>query len=321
MGSRDGLMGTELKQEVMNGKLPLAFLSESDEVTPLEWVYENKELFENALTTYGAVLLRGFNRYDVQGLEEFIERTSGNLLAYRNRSTPRSLIAGKIYSSTEYPSDQIIHQHNESCYTHEWPSRLFLCCLKAASRGGETPISDSRKVLQRIPQEIVDRFDRDGITYIRTFTPGLGLTWQETFQITDRVQMQKYCRLNNISFDSLADGRFRIKQTLQATASHPVTGERVWFNQAHLFHVSALAPEIRSELEKNHALDELPRNAFYGNGEHIDDETLAIIRQAYAHEESSFLWQEGDLLIIDNMLTAHGRNSFEGTRKVVVGMT
>jgi alpha-ketoglutarate-dependent taurine dioxygenase len=133
--------------------------------------------------------------------------------------------------------------------------------------------------------------------------------------------MQKYCKNNNIMADWLTDGRLRIRQTLQATAVHPVTGERVWFNQAHLFHLSSLPNEIRTELEKNHALDELPRNAFYGDGDNIDDETVDSVRQAYEKEESSYLWQEGDLLVIDNMLTAHGRKAFEGNRKIVVGMT
>jgi len=321
MASVDIKLGQPLRQEVVNQRLPLVFFSDSDEVTPLVWATENKGLLEDGVAKYGAVLLRGFKKYDVPELEDFISKTSGNLLAYRNRSTPRSLISGKIYTSTEYPADQIIHQHNESCYTHEWPTRLFFCCITAATRGGETPIADSRKVLNRIPAEIVERFERAGITYLRTFTPGLGLTWQETFQITDRVQMQKYCKKNNIMVDWLADGRLRIRQTLQATEVHPLTGERVWFNQAHLFHVSSLPVDVRAELEKNHAPDELPRNAFYGDGEHIDDESLELVRQAYDQEESSFVWQEGDVLIIDNLLTSHGRKTFEGVRKVVVGMT
>ncbi|WP_281425855.1 TauD/TfdA family dioxygenase [Polymorphospora rubra] len=32
-------------------------------------------------------------------------------------------------------------------------------------------------------------------------------------------------------------------------------------------------------------------------------------------------WRAGDLLLIDNVLTAHGRRSFEGTRRVLVAMS
>ncbi len=312
---------TSVKQEVINQTLPVAFLSESESTDPLTWVLQNRQIFEDNLHQYAAVLLRGFKKYSIEEFESFIEKSSGNLLSYRNRSTPRSILSGKIYTSTEYPSDQTIAQHNESSYTHERPGRVFFCCIQSALTGGETPISDSRKVLNRIPSEIVERFDRDGIMYVRTFTPGLGLTWQETFQMSDRIQLQKYCQKHNIFLDWLSDGRLRMKQTLQATIAHPITGERSWFNQAHLFHASALTPEIRAELEKNVPADEMPRNSFYGNGDPISDEALDCIRQAYDQEESAFTWQQGDILIVDNILAAHGRNPFTGERKIVVGMT
>jgi alpha-ketoglutarate-dependent taurine dioxygenase len=44
------------------------------------------------------------------------------------------------------------------------------------------------------------------------------------------------------------------------------------------------------------------------------------IRQAYRQETVAFPWQKGDLLMLDNMLVAHGRNPFSGERKVIVSM-
>lgn len=301
--------------------IPFMIVSDTQKKSPEDWVLENKSVFDQSLLKYGAILLRNFRSYNIDEFEQFITKTSGHLLVYKNRSTPRTLLSGRIYTSTEYPADQEIPQHNENSYTHEWPRRLFFCCIVPATNGGQTPISDSRKVFQRIPKGIVERFVEHGVMYVRTFTKGLGLSWQETFQMTDRTQMQRYCQKNNIVADWLSDGRLRIKQVLKATIEHPATGESVWFNQAHLFHLSSLPTEIRLELEKTGAPDEMPRNAFYGNGEPIDHESLRQIRQAYDQEEKLFNWHKGDILVVDNILVAHGRKPFEGERKVVVGMT
>jgi len=40
----------------------------------------------------------------------------------------------------------------------------------------------------------------------------------------------------------------------------------------------------------------------------------------YQQEAVIFPWQAGDILMLDNMLTSHGRKPFVGARKVLVGM-
>jgi hypothetical protein len=98
-----------------------------------------------------------------------------------------------------------------------------------------------------------------------------------------------------------------------------VTGEMVWFNQSHLFHVSSLKAEIRESLLAAVG-GEPPRNALYGDGSPIEDAVLDEIRAAYEQEAVVFPWGKGDILILDNMLAAHGRKPYRGARKIVVGM-
>jgi alpha-ketoglutarate-dependent taurine dioxygenase len=286
-----------------------------------DWLAHNKPALDSLLLKCGAVLLRGFAPGTPDQFESFIEAASGELLLYKNRSTPRSVVAGRVYTSTEYPSDQTIPLHNENAYTHEWPQRLYFTCLQVAQSGGETPLADSRKVLSVLSEDIVNKFERHGVMYVRTFTPGLGLTWQETFQMTDRIQVQKYCQKNGIEAEWLSGGRLRIRQVLQATLIHPQTKEKVWFNQAHLFHVSALEQEVQLEMGRSLPADELPRNAFFGNGEDIPLSDLELIRQAYDAVECRTPWCEGDILAVDNLLVAHGRRPYVGSRRVIVGMT
>ena len=288
---------------------------------PVHWLDQRNAQLNELLLKRGAVLLKGFDPLTPEKFESFIEAASGELLLYKNRSTPRSLVQGRVYTSTEYPPDQVIPLHNENAYTHEWPQRLYFTCLTAAETGGETPLADSRRVLSLLPVDLVEKFERLGVMYVRTFTPGLGLTWQETFQMTDRIQVQKYCQKHGIQAQWLSGGRLQIKQVLQAVLTHPVTKERVWFNQAHLFHVSALEKEVRQEIGRTIPVDELPRNAFLGNGEAIPESALQAIRESYAAAEYKEPWREGDILVVDNILYAHGRKPYSGSRRVIVGMT
>ena len=67
--------------------------------------------------------------------------------------------------------------------------------------------------------------------------------------------------------------------------------------------------------------DELPRNAFYGNGRPLEEAALDEIRQACRDEQVAFPWERGDVLLLDNMAVAHGRTPYSGERKIRVGMT
>ena len=113
----------------------------------------------------------------------------------------------------------------------------------------------------------------------------------------------------------------RTKQTNPASYTHPLSGEKVWFNQAHLFHVSALKNEIANSLINFLGRENLPRNTYFGDGGEIDVEQLQLIRDLYEQQQISFDWQKNDLLLLDNMYFTHGRNPFKGNRKVLVGMS
>jgi alpha-ketoglutarate-dependent taurine dioxygenase len=103
-------------------------------------------------------------------------------------------------------------------------------------------------------------------------------------------------------------------------ARHPVTGETVWFNHATFFHVSTLEPMLRDALLAEFDPDDVPTNSCYGDGSPIEADVLDLLRAAYRDATVAFPWQEGDILLIDNMLAAHGRSPFTGPRKVVVAM-
>jgi alpha-ketoglutarate-dependent taurine dioxygenase len=290
-------------------------------LSPVTWAEQHCDLVAERLVTAGACLLRGFDVPDETVFSRFVRVFGEELNEYTYRSTPRTKV-GDVYTSTEYPASEVIPQHNEMAYTSTWPERLWFYSAVAAVSGGETPLADSHAVYQGIPADVRERFERHGVRYVRNYRAGLGISWQETFPGMDRAAVEGFCAERDITVEWLDGGdSLRTTETCQAVTVHPVTGRTLWMNQAHLFHVSNLNEATRLALMELMKEEDLPRNAYYGDGSPIPDADLTAVRKAYESETLAFPWQAGDLLVIDNLTLSHGRNRFEGPRKVLVAMT
>jgi len=316
--SQEDLVKTEYPEP--DKLLPIIVQPSINGLNLATWAENNRLFIETNLLKHGSILFRNFLVNGVSDFENFIKAVSGNLLEYSYRSTPRSHVSGRIYTSTEYPPEQSIPLHNEMAYSHHWPMKIGFYCVQLAQQGGETPIADSRKVFQRIPPTIREKFIQKQVMYVRNYGNSLDLPWQNVFQTTDKSEVEKYCHNHIIEFEWCGQDCLRTRQICQAVAKHPKTGEMVWFNQAHLFHVSNLNPSVREGLLAGFKEEELPRNAYYGDGSPIATSVLDEIREVYQQEAITFTWQTGDVLLLDNMLACHGRNPFVGSRKVLAGM-
>lgn len=289
-------------------------------VKPLEWAINNKQDIERLLMHRGALLIRGLKIHSSRQFASMLTEIFGEPLAdYTFRSTPRTELRGNIYTATEYHSSETIPQHNENAYTNRWPMRIGFLSLAVADTGGATPLADSRAVYQKIPQEIRQKFEKKNVMYVRNYGE-IDLPWSEVFQTDDRTLVEDYCRENDIKYEWYGENGLRTRQVVQACAEHPDTGEKLWFNQAHLFHYTNVGEQQAQDLLSNLGEAFLPRNTYYGDGSPFDPEDLKKIRQIYDEEKFSFTWEKHDLLLLDNMLYTHGREPFSGTRKVLVGM-
>lgn len=310
----------EVEQLQPENPLPLVIKPIIEGLNLVEWTGNNRQFVETKLSAHGGLLFRNFKVKGAEDIQAFVQALSGALMEYAYRSTPRQQVSGNIYTSTEYPAAQFIPLHNEMSYSRNWPLKIAFHCVIKAETGGETPIADSRRVFQRIDPKIRDRFQDKQILYVRNYGKGLDLPWQTVFQTTDESEVETYCQSHGIQLEWLENNRLRTRQVCQAIATHPKTGESVWFNQAHLFHISSLEPALREQMLSRFPESELPRNTYYGDGTAIEASILDEIREIYQQESVIFPWEEGDVLLLDNMLAAHGRRPFTGKRQVVVGM-
>lgn len=281
---------------------------------------EINTIVNHNLSSSGAVLLRGFSLATESEFEEVCKSFGYPLLNYDFGSTPRQKLSGKVYTTTEYPAHQAIPLHNEQAYTNNWPLKIWFFCIQASETQGATPIADSRRIYAQIDPAIRQRFEQKQLRYVRNYGAGLDVSWQDTFNTNDKAVVEAFCKQHNIHCQWKADGELRTSQICQAVAQHPHSKEWVWFNQAHLFHVSNLPSASREVLLSIVDKEDLPRNVYYGDGSAIEDSILDEVRGVLAENEIIFPWQAGDLLMLDNMLFAHGRQPFTGQRKVVVAM-
>jgi alpha-ketoglutarate-dependent taurine dioxygenase len=301
-------------------RFPLVVMPAIDGVSLPAWATQSRDWIEGKLLAHGAILFRGFSVDSVETFRTFAAAVSDELIDYRERAAPRIQIAERVFTSSAYPANQIIHLHHEMSYAHNWPAKVFFYCRVPAPEGGSTPIARERDVFPTLDPGVRDQFRTKGVMYVRNFGPELDLSWQEAFQTDDPQCVENYCRQSNIKFEWKGSDRLRTMQVRQGVERHPITQEQVFFNHAAIFHLSSLPAAARQSLSDTLALEDLPRNVFYGDGSPIDPAVLEGIRNRYDAQAVRFTWQPGDVLMVDNFLVAHGRDTYVGPREILVAM-
>ncbi len=306
---------------------PLPLLVEPashEEASPaglVAWIASERERLAAELLGHAGVLFRGFGFAGPASFQELCRAVDPGLLAYVGGESPRTAVTDRVYTSTEYPSHLEISLHNEMSYARDWPRHLFFFCEEPADEGGETQLADGRRILAALDRAVRERFAERGVRYLRNLGDGRGLgkSWQDTFETSDPAAVEAHCRQADIAFE-WTDFGLRTSATRPAVVAHPETGERVWFSQVDQWHVSSRGERAERALRRAMAEDELPRHACYGDGSPIPSEDVEAVRRACREAEVVWRWERGDVLVLDNVLAAHGRKPFTGSRRILVAM-
>ncbi|MGC5011354.1 TauD/TfdA family dioxygenase [Streptosporangium sp. DT93] len=311
---------TTIDWEIREGRPAAADAQGSDLDRTCDWLRGSRDAIRAGLDEHGALYLRGLPVTSVQDVARVRDALVSRLAGYVEKATPRSHFGGDVYSSTDLPPSQAIRPHNENSYALTFPGMLMFCCLVAPDEGGATPVTDVRKVLNDIPAPLADRFREHGWSLVRNYGDHISLGWRTAFGTEDREEVAAYCAENHIAHEWVGEDRLRTVQRRSATVRHPGTGEEAWFNHTVFWNEWALEEEVREVFLEDLGHAGLPFNTAYGNGEPISRQDIEIIDEAYRRATVRETWRPGDILIVDNILAAHARESFKGSRKIVVTM-
>ena len=306
-----------LHVDVRPGKPPMLRVDAIDDGP--RWAAEHRDSLRAAIGQHGSLVVRGLGLRDAAG-GEAVFRQLGSLMTEREAFASRRTYSDGVYSASKWPPNQHMCMHHELSYALEVPSLMLFTCLVAPTSGGATQVADSAAVLEALPVDLVDKFERLGWLLIRNYNEDIGASIVEAFGTEDRRAVETYCRANAIQFEWQPDGSLRTWQRRSAIVRHPRTGQRCWFNQIAFLNEWTMDPDLHEYLLDIYGQDGLPFNTRFGNGDRIGPEVIQLLDEVYAKNTLFEPWQTGDLLLVDNIRTAHGREEFEGPREVVVAM-
>ena len=284
------------------------------------WAAEHRDALRALVAEHGAVLVRGLGLHSAAEIIEVFRRLTTTLMSEKEAFATRRVYTDGVYSSATWPANQQMCMHHELSYRLEVPSLMLFACLSAPTDGGATAVSDSPTVLDALPKDLAERFERDGWLLARSYNDEIGATLAEAFGTEERGAIESYCRDNAIELAWQPDGGLRTRQRRSAVVRHPKSGRRCFFNQIAFLNEWTIAAEIREYLVDVYGAEGLPFNTSFGTGEPLTEEIVELINAVYEAQTVREPWQAGDLMLVDNIRTAHSREAYEGPREILVGM-
>ena len=297
----------------------------------VSWATRYAAALREQVTRSGVVLIRGFDIATPEAFRALCQAIEPALKPYAGGDSPRTGLADNVYTSTEYDASLEVLLHNELSYARWSPGIVFFGCLVPADEGGETPVADGRQIYHALPASLRERFESRGVCYLQHLwdgdgEPGVDKSWQATFETTDRRAVEACLEQSGMSLEWTAFG-LRTRAPQSAVVSHPVTGEKCWWNQADQWHRALASVKTSFGAGDDPRFDPttageatLGNHVTYGDGGEIDVADLEAIRAVNRSVEIVFPWQAGDVMVIDNILMMHGRKPYRGRRSIVVAM-
>lgn len=266
----------------------------------------------------GAVLIRGAGLASAIALAEFATALGLAAVEQREPFAPRRQLGPGVWSQAAWPSTSPMCMHHELGWQRHPPDYLLISCLWPPTSGGRTGVADGRALLPLLPDRIVDPASRHGWTLVRRYAGGLiGMSWQEAFGGPDRGAVEAYARAEEIALEWEADRLVtrRLRPALRPTGT---SGTPAWSNLLAFCSEWTMDPAVREFLVATMGRDGLPFETALGDGSPLPAGDVETVHAGYELITAWVTWQAGDVLLLDNLRTAHSVEPFTGQREMAV---
>lgn len=223
-----------------------------------------------------------------------------------------------VFTANEAPPDVSIFLHHEMAQTPIYPSKLFFYCELAPQSGGSTPICRSDILLDHLKREIpnfVSACEDRGVKYSQTMPSdndlesGQGRSWGSTLSANSPEEAETKLRRLDYEWQWRGDGSLSVITPRLPAIRILDDGRKVFFNQ--------LIAAFRGWQDARNVGE---KSICYGDNSPISNEDMEVVIRLSDLLTFNVPWQTGDIVLVDNFMTMHGRRPFEGQRRVLASL-
>ncbi|KIW12664.1 hypothetical protein PV08_09942 [Exophiala spinifera] len=281
-------------------------------------------LLTKKLARHGTLLFRGLPIRNAEDFSKF-----AHAFGYRPHEiigivVDRPLLAPNVAPANEAPKEVLIYNHNESPQVPHAPEYIFFYSHRAPAKGGETPISSSLEIFARAQQEIpefISELAQKGILSKVTYKVNKqyegNSTLRQAFgkEIKDgddaatkrakiEAQIARYGRGKYTTWEWIDDDdTLVLTHRLPAIRTQPETNLPTLFTGLAAYYKTA---QLNQSARRNITTQ------LFGDGTPIPEKYLAHLAKITDELRVLHKWQQGDVLVYDNIIAQHGRQPWEG---------
>lgn len=220
-----------------NGSTDLAFLQ--------AFLTEHSVSLLNDISTYGAVLLRGFEVFSDEAFEQAllsIQGFKGISEAFMSEEgrVPVGNLKYVLHTNAVYKTGGTLYLggfHSENYYTPDVPTYICFYCLKPSKMGGETGLIHMEKIYQHLSASLKEKLEKQSFFVskwlVKDVVDRYGISVEE---------IQKICKAFDLPIVGQGKDQF-ILMYKPSVYTHPLTQKKSL--QINLFELPPLNIELR----------------------------------------------------------------------------